>query len=302
MPEPASDQIRNLICGLPSSIRSKRYLVMLKGFFDESGSRSGEVYVLSGFFSTPDRWMTFSDEWQKICEKPPKTSDFKMRQAVRLKEYGWTEPQRDARIKELVDLICKEAMYRVDAVTAHPDYERIVRGKIPKDLDDPYFILFLNAIFAITEFMDLLEIDEPIEFVFDHQEAKIEEQCFHWFQWIKQNALAAGIQRRLVDPPEFKHDKDVLPLKSADIFAWQIRRHLNMEQPQGVGLNDILESLLGMHGVSCNVRPHDLIDLVYAIEHGLNIRSNAGYFLPNSATVINNLKKRRMRPENENKK
>jgi len=253
--------------------------VTLKGYFDESGSTSGNVYVLAGFFSVPEEWALFSGEWDEICGREPKTPDFKMRKAIRLKEYGWTEEQRDARIKELVDLIRKRARYRVDAITARPNYERIVRGNIPPDLDNPYFILFLNVVLAMSDYMATLDVKGTVDFVFDKQEEFVEEQCVRWYQWIKQNA-GTEISLRLGSTPQFRHDKDVLPLKAADLYAWQVRRHLNEEQPQGFEANDALDSLMKLYGASCNVRPQDLASLVYSINHGLDLKAHVGFFYP----------------------
>jgi Protein of unknown function (DUF3800) len=253
--------------------------MVLKGYFDESGSTSGNVYVLAGFFSTTEDWTLFSAEWEEICGQEPRTPDFKMRKAIRLKEYGWNEEQRDARIKELVDLIRKRARYRIDAVTARPNYDRIVRGNIPSELDNPYFILFLNIVIAMSEYMATLDIQGTVELVFDKQEDFVEEQCVRWYDWIKKNA-ASEISARLGGTPEFRHDKDVLPLKAADLYAWQVRRHLSEEQPQSGGVNDTLDSLLNMYGVNCNVRPEDLASLVYSINHGLDLKAHAGLYYP----------------------
>jgi hypothetical protein len=49
------------------------------------------------------------------------------------------------------------------------------------------------------------------------------------------------MRRRMGGEPVFKHDKDLLPLKAADLFAWQIRRHLDLEQPNRIPHNDIVK-------------------------------------------------------------
>jgi hypothetical protein len=272
-------------------------MVVLQGFVDESDKaidqKSGNVYLLARFVATAPLWEEFSVEWERICAQEPKTPDFHMRHAHRLKQYKWTEPQRDKRIGELVALIRGKANYRIDAVLAKPNYERIVRGKIPKEIDDPYFILFYNVILAMAEFMDLLGLSGKVRFVFDKYDPVMEGRCVDWYNWIKGH-VASRVSRRLGGTPNFEDDKEVLPLKAADLFAWQIRRHLNEEQPRGLAVNDTLDSIMGMHGVSCNVRGEDLENLVSSITHGLFLQSHAGYLLPHSEEVRRNLRIRKL--------
>jgi Protein of unknown function (DUF3800) len=274
-------------------IRRNRCKVTLRGFVDESGSSDGNVYVLAGFVSTPSLWESFSREWVTLCEQDPKTPDFHMKKAIRLKEYRWDQTERDKRLRDLTGLIRKRARFRVDAVTAHPDYEHFVRGKIPVQIDDPYFVLFYNVILAMAEFMDLLNLRGTVEFVFDRQNKGTEQRCAGWYPWIRDH-VASRIKQRLGTAPIFRHDKDVMPLKAADLFAWHIRRHLNEEQPRGVTHGDILDSLMGMHGISCNVRGEDLENLVSSVTRGLSLRSHAEYFLPYSEELGRNLRKRKL--------
>jgi hypothetical protein len=64
----------------------------------------------------------FEDDWEHICNQDPKTPDFKMTKAWRLKgdvtkgEYRWAEEQRDKRIAELAALILQKTEYRVEAL------------------------------------------------------------------------------------------------------------------------------------------------------------------------------------------
>jgi len=57
------------------------------------------------------------------------------------------------------------------------------------------------------------------------------------------------VRDRLGSKPIFRPDKDVLPLKACDIWAWQVGRHLGKDQPQGIEHNDYIDTLSGLHGV-----------------------------------------------------
>jgi hypothetical protein len=260
--------------------------VILNGFVDDSGSGGGSdrgnIFVLAGFVASPERWDRFSNEWARICDQEPKTSDFHIQTDVRLLNKDgslrWTKPQRDARIRELVDLTKAQAQYRVESVLAWPNYDRVVKGKIPIELDSPYFLCFYNVIISFAEFMDKAHIEGVVDWVFDEQ-GRIGHDAIRWYDFIKTN-IHARVHNRLGGKPIFRHDKTILPLKACDIWAWQIRRHLDKEQPHGIEHNDYIDSLLGLHGVSNVIEGEHLEEFVANIGRGLMLKSSANYFLP----------------------
>jgi hypothetical protein len=88
------------------------------------------------------------------------------------------------------------------------------------------------------------------------------------------------LQRMFGRKPVFGHDKNLLPLKAADIYAWQIRRHLDREQPQGIPPNDYIETLLDLHGASNNIKGEHLGEFVANVGHGLMLKADCGFYLP----------------------
>jgi hypothetical protein len=92
--------------------------------------------------------------------------------------------------------------------------------------------------------------------------------------------LVEDISTRLGSRPIFRHDIDVLPLKAADLLAWQIRRHLNEEQPQGVPHNNVLDQLLTIPGVSNHMEGKHLEELTSSLSRGINLKASAEFLLP----------------------
>lgn len=262
--------------------------MVLNGFVDDSGSGGGptrgNIFVLSGFIASAERWEKFSDEWVEICGRDPKTPDFHMKRDYRLLNddgsLKWTETQRDTRIKELVELIKLRAQYRVDCVVAWPNYEKIVLGKVPSEIDNPYFLLFYGIIISFAEYMDKFNIEGTVDWVFDDQ-GRIGNEVNAWYDFIKAN-VEERIRRRLGSKPIFRHDNNVIPLKAADIFSWQIRRHLDREQPQNIPHNDYIDSLLGMFGVSNIIEPQYLEEYVWHSQtgQGLTLKTGTQFFTP----------------------
>lgn len=215
-----SEYIRRLVCGYSSRLRKRKVIVVLQGL-----ATGGNIFVLAGFLSTAEMWEKFSDEWEKFSEEPPKTPDLHMKDAYRMKgSCGWKdETERDKKINGFVDLIKAHAMYRVESILAWPIYDKVVKGRVPESIDNPYFLLFFHVILSVIAFMDRAGLDGTVDFVFDEQ-GPIGTVALGWYQFIKDSVPSLG--SRLGSTPIFRDDSHVLPLKAADLYAWQIMRHL----------------------------------------------------------------------------
>jgi hypothetical protein len=104
-------------------------------------------------------------------------------------------------------------------------------------------------------------------------------QC--WYEFIR-GKIDDQVKRRFGSAPVFRHDKGFAPLKSANVYAWQVRRHLAKEQPLGIHHNDNLDSLLSIFGVSTIVEADHMHDFVWhsRLEMGLMLKSRACHFIP----------------------
>jgi hypothetical protein len=252
--------------------------VVLNGYVDDSGSSDGNVFVLAGFLATADEWTNFSDEWERICGQDPKTPDFKMKKAVRLKEYKWTEEQRDQRLLELASLTSRTARYRVDAKVAWEDYKSIVEGQLRPEIDSPYFVLFYHVILAMAYYMEEAKVEGTVHWIFDEQSV-IGNESRDWYETIK-SLTPRTIQRRLAGEPMFESDTNVLPLKAADMFAWYVRRYRNEEQVHPIRHPASFTKLLEVPGCVCDIHADDLRQLVESVKEHPILQTHYQFFLP----------------------
>jgi len=248
------------------------------GYADDSAETDG-AYVLAGWMSTAPRWADFSDDY----EKAGLPRSLHMRTVRRL--HG-------ARVRKLAEITERHAAYRVDCLLHRGNYNNIVKGKLRPELDTPYFLLFFQVILAAARLLDLTGSDDTIDWIFDEQ-GKIGLEANNWYWFIKKNAKS-NLKRRLGSTPIFRDDEKVLPLKAADLLAWQIRRHVAYEQPKGEPPSEILKSFLGRFGVSCNMKGEYLDELVQALnkdlplpDRGLILKADCQFFLPRSSTNEN---------------
>ena len=267
--------------------------MLFNGFVDDSGSGEGKdrgnVFVLAGFVASAKEWGAFSTKWQKICDREPRTPDFKMKTANRLLNKDgsvfWTEKQRDRRIKQLVKTTKRKTRYRVESLLAWPNYEKVVKGRVPPEFDSPYFLCFYNVIVSFAAFMERAGIQGTVDWVFDDQ-GRLGIETKKWYDFISAS-IPSPLRSRLGSTPVFKHDKSAVPLKAADLYAWQIRRHLDKEEPRGIEHNDYLDVLVAqVYGVSNIIEGKHLEEFVRNFGHGLMLKSRTSYFMPPKSRVL----------------
>lgn len=91
---------------------------MLQGFIDDSGwDGQSPVFVLAGYVAKAEQWEAFSDEWQKVLDHsdPAPIQVLKTNQIYRNNVpntifHGWTNEQRDDRLKMFIAAIRRHAM------------------------------------------------------------------------------------------------------------------------------------------------------------------------------------------------
>ena len=199
--------------------------MILNGFVDDSGSGGGtdrgNIFVLAGFVASPERWKDFSNEWVRVCNQEPKTPDFHIQRDIRLinkdGSVRWTETERDARIKELVDLTKSQAQYRVESILAWPNYDRIVKGKIRLNWIILTFFASTTSSFLLPSSWTRPTLMAPSSGS-SMTRAEVGGMYSRWYDFIK-GAITPRVRNRLGAKPIFRHDKDVLPLKACDIWA-----------------------------------------------------------------------------------
>jgi hypothetical protein len=221
----ASVAIRSLVCGLPMSQRSGRVLVMLKAYFDASGTlNQTPQYVLAGYISTVEKWERLSDDWQLALDGPPKIDYFKIREALYCaKQFeGWDPKDAKARARKFRRLITRHVVGGFAVVIPTGLYNKCIRGRIPDEMDHPYFITFLSSVEFACKVVGSMGFAGPIDFVFDTENldsrARMLLEDFKKWPWD---------HSEMVGELDFRDDTKVLPLQTADMIAWLLRTELS---------------------------------------------------------------------------
>jgi hypothetical protein len=159
-----------------------------QGYVDDSGSHEGGLYVLAGYVMPAPKWAAFSDEWKECLKKEPKIAYFKSHEAMTQQSefLGKRVDVCDHKVKDLADIIHRSAPICLATSVTWSDYREVFGGKLPNNIDDPYFILF----YRILELMmicqqDIAEVEryDKVDFTFDEQGKLIVSSLFNRSLW-----------------------------------------------------------------------------------------------------------------------
>lgn len=209
-----------LFAGLPSCERESQPVLIVQGYFDDSGSEpSDPFYVLAGFLAPLEKWLAFSDEWKACLNQEPELALLHTKDAYAREgefRYGWNDRLIKQRLLQFAEIIKKHAVVRVHSCLLRKDFDAYVKGISPVAAhNDPYFLCYYKLLGAIAH--SHVDLDGDIETIFDEQ-GRIGTEANHWWDLLVENwppELFGRFQR-----PIFRKDTRVLPLQAADMYAW----------------------------------------------------------------------------------
>ncbi len=221
-------------------VSDKRY----QAFGDDSGGfEAPERYLVMAAYALPaEKWKKFSDDWDIALKKPPTIEYLKMREAEGFEEQFQgmrSRPEfRDLKLNELSSVIREHKPYAMYAWVNRSDYDQVIRGRIPSEPDDPYF-LAINGLIELC-LMAQVRYDYwgPVDFVFDEQ-SNIKRQIMESFDHAKA-MQPPHLQQLIGQTPVFRDDKKVLPIQAADMLAWHVRRRLERADELRSRMADLL--------------------------------------------------------------
>jgi Protein of unknown function (DUF3800) len=226
--------------GYSSSAGTKRFIVMLQCFVDESGSDLSDVgtFVLAAYIMESARWEDFADRWEVQLKRPFAIEYFHMADAEEGdgEFLGMDRIHRNRKVLDLAGVIEECRPTPVYVSMKWQDYLLYIRGKVDQSLDNPYAAVFFKLLRVLAEMQVQFNgqvpshIKEkwgiaikPVDFVFDKQDPKVEQQCIRWYYELRERVQEPH-KTILKRNPRFEDDREVLPLQAADMFAWHIRR------------------------------------------------------------------------------
>jgi hypothetical protein len=107
------------------------------------------------------------------------------------------------------------------AVPVEPLSKVVRELNLPPALENPYYLAWRAVITLSIEGSKHLNLNEPIQFVFDDQSEKT-NIIKAWDDFYA--SVPPDVRARIRGTPSFLRDDDVMPLQAADLIAWWARR------------------------------------------------------------------------------
>jgi hypothetical protein len=215
------------VTGLPKAERDARFMVMLQGYFDESGTEGNDKVVsLAGFVITADRWTKFSDAWGDLLKRY-NLPVFKMRKESKRRPVK----SRDARIAAFADVIKQNLLFKIECSVSVADFREMIKGKLfsrnrnARIVDEYYLWIFHNLIARLCEGIWDRGYRHQFDVFFDEQ-LKYGPQATKFYR-IALDVAKPRYRKMLPNDPIFRRDDEFMPLQAADMFAWLVRKYYN---------------------------------------------------------------------------
>lgn len=196
---------------------------MLQAFIDESGKGDPDLLVLGGYVSSADSWQRFNNEWQRVLDM--KSPHYRQLEYFKMAEMA-SEADRE-RCAWFHSVIENHAMAAISYTISTRQLKREVARMFPEEpdmqraLSNPWHFAVHVLIRGYAENRKNVNLPEgPIDLTFDdvlHEKGVVVDN------WEQYKAINPDIAHLMGSVPQFKSDKEVLPLQAADLFAWWVR-------------------------------------------------------------------------------
>jgi hypothetical protein len=212
-------------------------VVVLKAFLDESYDGKGDVYTVAGFISTPLKWDAFTRQWRRVLRRFGvrvfHMADLQSREGEFKK--GWSgEQKRIDFLQELTAIIERRVIAGISSSVIVADFQNVLVSQLKatgynRALREPY-VYCLQA---------------TLEQLVNRANWKSQTACF--CDWRDPKDRARKLARQHCDNlrerypdweawllgPEFVHKEVYVPLQAADLFAYEMFKHIDRQYVPG---------------------------------------------------------------------
>jgi hypothetical protein len=238
----AGNRVRSLVCGLPSPFRQERLLLMLQGYFDDSGSDGKQVgFVLAGYVLPAELWAEFSDAWQSELKRDPKIEYFKMSEAAGgFEQFGLIPVEfRKYKVLCLLKLIQDFALRGITTNLKWEEFRAFNKGLTGPAKNAPYAPLFFGILDNLLLFQQNIGVfPHKTQLDFDRQGSagrfalrsyETVMDLAEQFAGSEEFSIVNDLRKIMEGTPRMLDDKLYPPLQAADMLAWSLRLQMEPE-------------------------------------------------------------------------
>lgn len=219
---------------------------MLQACIDDSGHRSGPIFLLGALVAPLSSWTSFTEEWRNELEQRPSVRFFKLQDAVKsYSEFANTSSYPELvrhKIDRLSAITQRHVTHAIDVALSisdfnhylRPQLKAIERGGNPdrgemRGISSPYFLLA----WAIIRRLDWSFPNDDLTIVFDEQ-ARDGICVQEWWPEVAKSFNSGRTRHKLQERPDYRSDQTYAPLQAANSFAW-LRNRVHEGEPPLIG-------------------------------------------------------------------
>ncbi len=193
-------------------------------YADDSTSDAAGVFVFAGLIAEGSVWAAFSAEWLAVLHDAPRIEVFKMSKAHSLNQ-GLSPLERDNKVARLASLLAKHGVIGFSVTLDTQAFDRYFKGKFEQRFDHilPTAVIYLVSQVAHWYAKERRQGRVALTFDFDERGGDVRSL---WDDRARSNAFFAIFPQT----PLFEREDDVGALQAADLFAWHVRRQLEVKR------------------------------------------------------------------------
>jgi hypothetical protein len=236
--------VRQMASLVHPSSASRRVMVVLRAYFDESGLHSNSgVFALSGYVAPEKEWKRLESRWHTLLQKPlrydnPKISAKRAAAISHPLEYlhatemegmgkgrfrALGQRNRDYLVSSSVSIVLSSGVIGISSAIILPEYERLDE-KTREVIGEPYLLCFQFAVTEVAKKARLFlgeDHSEDIAYIFEQHPLWQEKATNLW-----NSAVAQGYKTKYrMGSVTFEDKKKFIPLQAADRYAFETYQH-----------------------------------------------------------------------------
>lgn len=227
----------SLALAFPPSVPVRsRYLVVITGYFDESGTHDGSDNItVAGFLATEEQWIEFGEKWAEALvtlDIPTEASGVRMFHmaefAHRLGAFTrdeWPESRRRETLKVLLKIVADHVGASVGVTVPRSQYEAQLSEVTRRFYGSPYGLAATTIIANVSTRAHEMHPDPWVAYVYESG-AKGRHEFDQRLTPVINDHRSQEVLRAL--SLRFENKRQFLPLQAADILAYEL--HLNWQR------------------------------------------------------------------------
>jgi hypothetical protein len=228
------------LCGMPKRVRDERWLLILRAFFDETGTNpsADPALIMGGFLGQIDQWELASEAWDEYLK------------LHRLDFFSHRECHDDKNKMDFAKVISRFSLRAFCVYFPHKSIASRNANSTKSVVGSrPYDWTFLTAVETVLWHVEKSKAVDEVDFVFDHRNEL--DACIQAFYRMKREQYRSFY--RYAGQCNDGDDKKVAGLQMGDLLAGEYSKCKASGKPTAV--LDLLVNANGLVETLCSPSP-----------------------------------------------